>query len=364
VTEQYQKLHQALSVLQPTTDKLTAGSDGDRIQAHVISTAVSYLQQKLCLLQSETDTVTDISRTNASGAERCVQEAREATADALLFAANAHNSKADIAWESFPAVLQAPLFDLFHQQGWITSLGLPVMQQQLHYSLPMDLQQYIAFTCNPRNQYFIATWSEHYWFPVITPTPAAYPWVHTRQMQQALTQDCVFTLAARLPAFWPVLKPAVAAGLLPQQLLQVAQESATQQLLSTVQLLVKRWMQQASTVVGIAALQLLSKADSLRVQVRKAAAELPVTPFDMMSESWGSGSGGRSYGALTAVGAGDESSRGGRGVSVVLYSESKKTAGVVHALEGCTDAQQQVGAARVRPVSIVLHSRHNKKARR
>jgi hypothetical protein len=353
------EVRKALSVVQPDAAKLMAGSTGDKLQAHIISTAVTLLEQKLCYLKRETDS----SGLSLSRAEQAVKNATAGAADALLFAANGHNSKPGLAWESFPAVLQAPLFDLFHQQGWITSLGLPVMQQQLPYSLPMDLQQYNAFICNPENKFFIAWWTEHYWFPVTTPTPAAYPWLHTRRLQLALTQDWVFTLAARLPAFWPVLKPAVAAGILPQQLLQVAHEAANQQPLSTAQLFIRRWVQQASAVVGIAALQLHSRADSLKAHAHKAAAVVPAVPLYMFTESWGSGSGGRSHGALTAVGAGDEGSRAGRAAPVMLYNESKKAVGVVRAVEGCTGAEQGMDAARVWPASKVLHSRRVKARR-
>lgn len=160
-----------------------------------------------------------------------------------------------------------------------------------------------------------------------------------------------------------MLKPAVAAGILPQQLVQVAQAAATLQPLSTAQLFVRRWVQQAGTVVGIAAMQLLSKSGSRKAQARRTPAVLPVTPQHVIAESWGSGSGGRSYGALTAVGAGDEGSRAGRAASAVLYSDSKKAAGVVRAVEGCTGAEQQMDAARVRPASTVLCSRRLKARR-
>jgi hypothetical protein len=306
----------------------------------------------------------DTAATNASRAARFVSKATEQAAQALLSAANGTNSLPDICWDSFPATVRQQLLHLFQQQGWVSVLGFPVLQQQLPYERRMSLNQYHSFIV--RNPYFMGYWDEDYWVDEITPTPAQYPWLHPRQLRQSLTEDQILSLSAQLPAFQAVLEAAVAASILPEQLLLQARAGAATTPLSTTELFIHSWVKQAGAAVSAAvaasilsAARLAPAAASKRPTSRGPAQMLrslrfpPLGTFrlwaavadelpDVFSseEDRGSGSGGRCYVAITAVGFGDEGSGSGRRASVVPYGDAQQPAeaDVAGGADGSPDA--------------------------
>jgi hypothetical protein len=291
----------------------------------------------------------DKAATNASRAARFISKATEQAAQALLSAANGTNSLPDIHWDSFPAAVRLQLRNVFQQQGWVTVLGIPVLQQQLPYEHRMGLNQYHSFIAN--NPYFIGYWDEDYWVDDITPTPAQYPWLHPRQLQDSLSEDQILSLSAQLPAFRAVLEAAVAASILPEQLLQQARAAAATAPLRTVELFIRPWVKQAAAAVSATSASILSSArlappaankpptSSASAQMFRSLRLPPLGTFRLgtgaadglpyvisNAEDRGSGSGGRCYGSITAVGSGDEGSGSGRRASVMLYGDAQQPA--------------------------------------
>lgn len=280
-----------------------------------------------------------MATTNLSRAQRFLGKATEQAAQLLLSAANGNNSLPDIRWHALPAAVREQLLQLFQQHGWVSVLGFPVLQKQLPYERPMDVARYHSFISS--NPFYISYWEEDYWIDSITPTPAQHPWVHLLQMQQALTDEVVINMSAHIPAFAAVLQAAADAGIVPEQLLVQAQKAAAQAHVppSTTGMFIKHWVRQASGAVaafapglvlvnnnngaGSSLLQFAGFRVSLRTSQRGGGGK---SFADSFLEDTCDGSGGSCYGALTAVGSGDEGGRSGLAMSVVPVNDVQQQA--------------------------------------
>lgn len=335
----------------------------DQQLLHVLSkyslkTSTSFLTYLLTLVYLQAQAANaDTAATNAARAARFVSRATEQASQLLLSAANSTNTLPDIQWDSFPAAIRQQLLTLFHQKGWISTLGHPILQKQLPYERPMGLSQYHSFITN--NPYYIAYWDEDFWVDQITPTPAHSPWLHPRQLQETLTEDQVLSLSAQLPAFQAVLEAAVAASVLPEQLLLEARQAAANSPASTIEVFIQHWVKQAGAAVSATAASILSR--------HKGARLVPIPPRRPSSlvsplfgplhnppltsgftsggadgvgrvEDFGDGSGGRCYGAITAVGSGDEGNRPGGLASVTPYGDAQQQSDLVGGAEGIQNA--------------------------
>lgn len=345
----YSQLRSALAILQQQLDSLLNGSKQDQVQGSLVAAATCIVIQRCwskeaAVTAQATHHALDKAATNASRAARFVSKATAQAAQVLLAAANGTNTLPDIQWEHFPAVLQQHLLQFFHQHGWVSSLGFPARKQQLPYERSMGLQQYHSFiTSNP---YYVAHWDEDYWNPQITPTPAQYPWLHPEELQEALTEDQVLSMSAQVPAFKPVLQAAVDASILPAQLLQDAHTAAATAPLSTAELFIQNWVQQAGGAVSVAAQKLLTQGLNHAGRIhRKSAALVRLSTRRVRSkaegasvEGRGDGSGGHWRKVLTAVGAGDEGSRSGRSLQVLPYGDVQQHGAEM--AEGLADASE------------------------
>lgn len=299
--------------------------------------------------QATTQTTAATAATNTDRAARFVAKATEQAAQLLLAAANGTNSRPDVDWEAFPAAIRQQLLALFQQQGWVSTLGFAVRSKQLPYERPMGLDQYHNFIIN--NPFYMAHFEESYWVDEITPTPAHFPWLHPRQLQQCLlSEDNVLSLCAHLPIFRPVLEVAVAARLLPQHLLLQAQQAAASTPRSTLEVFMQNWMQQAGAAVSATAASILSGRRRTAITVTKRAARRPSSGLasdkysftgnlrrtggisvsatadasSHVEDTRGDGRGGWSYGALTAVGSGDEGDQSAAAVAVLPYGDAQQ----------------------------------------
>jgi hypothetical protein len=348
----YNQLRSALAILQQQLDTLLNGSKQDQVQGSLLAAAMCIVIQKCwnkeaAATAQATHHALDKATTNASRAAHFVSKATAHAAQVLLSAANGTNTLPDIQWERFPAVLQQHLLQLFQQHGWVSSLGSPALKQQLPYERPMGLQQYHSFiTSNP---YYVAHWDEDYWNPQITPTPAQHPWLHPDELQEALTEDQVLTMSAQVPAFKAVLQAAIDASILPAQLLQEAHTAAAKAPLSTAELLLQSWMQQAGSAVSVAAQKLLGQGLSHAGRIRRKSTALVrlrtrrarFNAEGACAEDRGNGSGGHWRKVLTAVGSGDEGSRLGRSVQVLPYGDvQQQGAEMAGGAEGLADASE------------------------
>lgn len=363
VPQHYSQLRSALSVLQQQLDMLLRGSSTDQVEGGLAAAGLCIVVQR-CWAQeaaavaattAEQDTqllqALDIAATNAGRAARFISRATEQAAQVLLAAANGTNTLPDVQWEAFPAALRQQLLELFQGHGWVSSLGFPVLKKQLPYERPMGLEQYHSFIVN-NPHYVVEHWDEsNYWAAEMTPTPAKYPWLHLREMQQALTEDRILSMSARLPAFQAVLQAAVDASILPEQLLRQAEEAAAQALPSTTELFVRHWVQQAGATVSVAARQLLSAVSTSTApaaagtQLLCGASDGPLRSRCACVEDRGDGSGGRCHSVLTAVGSGDEGGRPGGSLPVLPYGDAQEHGSdLVAGAEGLPDADPHWGA--------------------
>lgn len=297
----------------------------------------------------ETTAVVNQNRTH-----RFISRATEQAAQLLLSAANRNNTLPDIQWDIFPAAIRQHLLQLFQHKGWVNLLGFPVCKKQLPYERPMGLGHYHSFISS--NPYYCADWDEDYWIDQITPTPAQHPWIHVLQLQQALTEDELLSMSARIPAFQAVLEAAVAASILPEQLLLQAKAAAIQASLSTSELFICHWMQQAGSAVVSSASGFLTKTlkkpfwrqgvdggkKGITLNLQGNSAD-STTSTDAAAQTLerGGGSGGRCYGAITAVGGGDEGGRHGQSVSVCPYGDAQQQTDLSGGAEGLPDAADQ-----------------------
>jgi len=316
--------------------------------SHLIPCSLSAVL--LCMMQAPYGRETTAAVVNQDRAKRFISRATEQAAQLLLSAANQNNTLPDIQWDTFPAAIRQHLLQLFQHQGWVNLLGFPVCKKQLPYERPMGLNHYHSFISS--NPYYCADWDEDYWVDQITPTPAQHPWIHALQLQQALTEDELLGMSARIPAFQAVLAAGVAASILPERLLLQAKAAASQAPPSTTELFIRHWMQQAGSAVVSSAAGFLTKTlkkpfwrqgvaggkKSTTLNLQGILAADSTTSTDA---SLGGGSGGRCYGAITAVGTGDEGSRHGQSVSVCPYGDAQQQTDLTGGAEGLSDAADQ-----------------------
>lgn len=377
--KQFNQLRSSLSGVQQQLDTLLAsGSSRDRVEGGLAAAALCIVVHRSWSEaaaadhvqgQQQTATQTPAAANNKDRAARFVAKATEQASQLLLAAANGTNSRPDIDWEAFPPAIRQQLLALFQQQGFVSTLGFAVHSQQLPYERPMGLDQYHSFIIS--NPFYMAHFEESYWIDTITPTPAYFPWIHPRQLQQSLlTEDNVLSLCAHLPIFRPVLEAAVAAKLLPQHLLLQAQQAAASTPPSTMQLFLHNWIQQAGAAVSATAASILSGRRTARAVVKRSARRpgsggstssltrgisLGVcanTSSHGVEETRGDGRGGWSFGAVTAVGSGDEGDRAAAAVSVSVVGDAQQQSADLLGAEGNTETD--VTVAGLHPTDALL----------
>jgi hypothetical protein len=350
----YPHLHSIVQDQASTLRQQAKGDMHDKVRACVRTLFIAHLTY---------DVAKD--RTDLSRAAHLMGDVQQTAATWMMQALNGDNSRPGMAFENLPLEVQAKVFDLLRQEGWVTVLGMPNYMKQLPFSLKMTLQQYLMFKANPDLQFFIGTWEQvEYWSPEMTPTPAAFPVFHLKEFIKLLTREVIYSLAAQLEDCRLIMQAAVADGALSLERFQDVKQAAAQSPLSGAALFLDCWVKQARAVVGVAVLQLLTAGRvALQQVLAQASVVLPVTPLATDSWGWGSGSGGRCHTALTAVGAGDGGSKLSKVLDVLLYADGKRAADVAGAATSFVADQQQAEPARLRTAptrlrraSTLLHS--------